>query len=438
MGRPFLWLLKKEWRELAASTSWWILLLAIGPLTGISFISAMRTYAEISGLGGTAAGVGEALDPLVGIWAPAFSACEVAAVFLLPFVAIRLVAGDRQSGALKLELQHRISPLARSAAKIVVLVAAWMVAMLPPLSTILLWKAYGGSVYPPEIAAVALGHVLDAGLTIALGAAMASISENPSTAAILTLGITVGTWIVNLFGAVQGGWWERAADYTPAAIVGEFQHALVRLNTVLVSLVLILAGLSFAAIWTRLGIAPKRRAWESAGLGILAAAIIAACSLARPSWDLSESRGNSFSRADERALRRVGLPLVIEAHLAPEDPRRSDLERRAISKLRRVMPNLEVRFVSATQIGLFEQTGAHYGEIWYDLGGRRMMSRATTAEAVLESIFTLAGITPPGDDDPPFRGHPLAMPPKGAGVIYYGVWPALCLAGAVLIRRRLV
>jgi hypothetical protein len=77
----------------------------------------VRTYAEVSGLNGTAGGVGEALAPLVGVWAPTFSACELVAVFLLPFVAIRLVAGDRQSGALKLELQQRISSAFGSSAK---------------------------------------------------------------------------------------------------------------------------------------------------------------------------------------------------------------------------------------------------------------------------------------------------------------------------------
>ena len=61
----------------------------MGPLVGVTFISAVRTYGEASGLNGTAAGVGEAFSPLIGIWAPTFSACELAAAFLLPFVAIR-------------------------------------------------------------------------------------------------------------------------------------------------------------------------------------------------------------------------------------------------------------------------------------------------------------------------------------------------------------
>jgi ABC-type transport system involved in multi-copper enzyme maturation permease subunit len=434
---PFLWLLDKEWRELVVSRAWWGLLLAMGPLVGMSFISAVRTYAEVSGLNGTAAGVGEALTPLVGVWAPTFSACELVAVFLLPFVAIRLVAGDRQSGALKLELQQGMPPFGRIAAKAMVLLAGWLIAMLLPVSAILLWRSYGGSIYAPELATLIGGHVLNAGLTIALGTAAASLAEHPSTAAILTLGVTVGTWIVNFFGAIQGGFWERAAGYTPAAMVAEFQHGLLRADTVVTAVVLILAGLGFAALWMRLGVAVKRRVYESLGLGLLTAGAILASTFCSAGWDTSESRANSFSEADEQALRQIRTPLRIEVHLAPEDPRRLDLEHRALSKLRRVLPHVEVKYVSATSIGLFEQTNAGYGEIWYRLGGRSEMSRVTTAEGVLEIIYSVAGITPPKeDDDAVFRGHPLAVPPVGAGVIFYGLWPALILVSAILVRRR--
>ena len=197
LRRPaFFWLLDKEWRELLVSRSWWVLLVSMAPIVGVSFISAVRTYAEVSGLNGTAAGVGEALSPLIGVWAPTFSACELAAVFLLPFVAIRLVSGDRQSGALKLELQQGMSSFSRIAAKGMVALAGWLIAMAQPLSAILVWRNYGGSVYAPEVVALISGHVLNAGLTIALGVATASIAEHPSTAAILTLGVTVGTWIM--------------------------------------------------------------------------------------------------------------------------------------------------------------------------------------------------------------------------------------------------
>jgi hypothetical protein len=119
---------------------------------------------------------------------------------------------------------------------------------------------------PPELATVVLGHLLNAGLTIALAAAMASISDHPSTAAILTLTVTVGTWIVNFVAAIHGGVWERAAAYTPTAMVAEFQHGLIRLDVVLIASALVLTGLTMAAIWVRLGVAVRRRVFDSAGL----------------------------------------------------------------------------------------------------------------------------------------------------------------------------
>jgi hypothetical protein len=39
----FRWLVAKEYRELVASRAWWMLLLAMGPLVGVTFIGAVRT-----------------------------------------------------------------------------------------------------------------------------------------------------------------------------------------------------------------------------------------------------------------------------------------------------------------------------------------------------------------------------------------------------------
>jgi ABC-type transport system involved in multi-copper enzyme maturation permease subunit len=433
---PFAWLIEKEWRELMTSRAWWVMLVLIGPLVGVSFISAVRTYAELSGYGGTADGVGVAFSPLVGIWAPTFSACELAAAFLLPFVAIRVVAGDRQSGAMKLELQQPMPVFLRVAAKALVLMAGWIIASAPAVAAVVLWRSYGGSIYPPELASVVAGHVLNAALTIALAAAAASLTDHPSTAAIVTLSVTVGTWIVNFIAAVHGGVWEQAAGYTPTAMVAEFQHGLVRLDVVLAASTLVLSGLVLSAIWMRIGVAVRRRVYESIGLGALAAAAIVACTFVTASRDFSENRMNSFPKPDQALLQRIHEPLRIEAHLAAEDPRRADLERQALSKLRRVLPKVQVQYVANTTTGLFEQTAQHYGEVWFDLGGRRAMSRSTTAESVLETIYSLAGLAPPEEDGAIFRGHPLAVPPKRAAAVFYGIWPALVVAGGVFLRRR--
>jgi ABC-2 type transport system permease protein len=430
------WLLVKDWRELLASRSWWVMLALIGPLVGLSFTSAVRTYSELSAAGGTGAGVGEAFSPLVGVWAPTFSACELAAAFLLPFVAIRVVAGDRQSGALKLELQHALPAWVRVVSKAAVLLGAWLIASLAPLAAVLLWRWYGGAVYMPELAVVMLGHVLNAGLTIALATTAAMVSDHPSTAAILTLAVTVGTWVLAFVAAVHGGIWEQASQFTPTAMVAEFQHGLVRVNALLIAIVLIALGLAVAAIWTRIGFPLRRRAAETGGAIAVALLLVVAAANARGSWDLSENRMNSFTRGDEEALRRIEAPLRIEAHLAPVDPRRSDLERRALSKLRRIIPNLDVTYVSESATGLFEQAREDYGEIRYSLGGRTASSRATTVEGVLETIYGLAGVSPESDQEDGFRGHPLETEARGAAPLFYAVWPASVAVAALAHARR--
>jgi ABC-2 type transport system permease protein len=435
--RPWAWLLEKEWRELLASRAWWTMLVLTGPLVGVCFIRAANTYAELSGLHGTVAGTGEAFSPLIGIWAPTFSAYELVAAFLLPFVVIRVVAGDHQSGASKLEQQQPLSPLARMMAKAAVLLAGWLIASAAAVAALVLWMSYGGHTHVPEILAIGLGHFLNAGLTIALAAAMASVAEHPATAAILTLAFTVGTWVLSFAAAVHGGVWERLAGYTPPVMVATFQHGLVRSDVVLTAVTLIAAGLGLAAVWMRTGVAGSQRGLESLAVVGAASLAIFAFTLVRPSWDLSENRYNSFAAADESALRRIRGPLRLEVHLAPEDPRRYDLERQALSKLRRTMPAVQVRYVSSSTVGLFEQTSRDYGEVFYDLAGRKASSRETSAEAVLETIYELAGIKPPVSvAEDVFRGHPLAVPPRGAGVIFYAAWPALVGGAGYLALRR--
>lgn len=431
------WLFVKEWRELLASRAWWLMLLVMGPLVGMSFISAVTAYGELSEASGTGAGVGEAFSPLIGIWAPTFSACELAAAFLLPFVAIRLVSGDRQSGALVIEMQHPLPAMARIAVKGAVLMCGWMMATLAPLLGVVLWASYGGHIHVQELLTVIAGHVLNGALTLSLAAAAAALTEHPATAAIVTLTVTVGTWLINFAAAVNGGWWERAAAFTPTSMVAEFQRGLLRGDVILAAICLVAGGMAMAAIWLQLGTASSRRMKASLVLGVVIALGLSAAARVKLSWDTSESRWNSFSRADEAALRALHGDLKIRAHFAPEDPRRSDLELRGLRKLRRAIPGVDVEYLSSTSTGLFEQATDRYGEIWYEFDGRTHVSRSTTSEGVLDAVFAVAMVTaPPQPEDDLFRGRPLAARPRGAAAVFYLAWPIAVFGLGVLKQGR--
>jgi hypothetical protein len=421
-----------------SSRSWWIMLALIGPLVGVSFINAVRSYAEASGRGGTAAGLADALFPLDGVVAPTFSALEIAASFLMPFVAIRAVAGDRVSGALKLELQQGMAPISMMSAKVLVLGAGWLLTLIPIVLAGILWMSYGGSLYAPEVASLALGHLLNAAMVIALAAAAASLSEHPSTAAILVLAFTVGTWVLGFVAAFQGGVWEQIAGYTPAEMLQAFRSGLMRLDLMLAAFIVVAASVMIAAVWMRLGVPTHRRLAESALILCVAIVFGLAISFVNLSLDLSENERNSFDEAEEALLESITAPLKITVNLAPEDPRRFDLEKQTLSKLRRTMSHVTVTYVSGSTTGLFEQAREHYGEIWYEFGGKRIVGRSMTRDGVLDAIYELAGLPAPQEGEAGHRGHPLSAQPVGAIPLFYVVWPlAVVGLGLFLQRRRL-
>ena len=430
-------LVAKEWRELLASRSYWLLLLMIGPLVGQAFITAVKLYAEASGSGAGSAALPQALTPLDGILVPTFGAYDLAATFFLPFVAIRLISAEKQSGALKLLLQLPGSLAAKLAAKGTVLLAGWVVSGVPALMAVALWKSYGGHLHAPETLNLLLGHFLRAMLSIGIAVAAAALTESAASAAIVTLGFTVGTWALDFIAAGRGGVLQQLANYTPTAALRSFEQGLLRLSTTVVMLAIVFAAFALAAVWLNTGRTLRYRLLSTLALAAILVVVMFGAARLRTSWDLTENRRNSFPPADETVLRQIREPLHITVILAPEDPRLTDFEQNVLSKLRRNLAHLDVKYTAGSQTGLFEGSEDHYGEIWYEMRGQKIMDRSTIEQVVLEQIYKLAEINPPAaSEEAEFSGYPLAARPAWAAAIFYVVWPLITILIWWLIRRK--
>jgi hypothetical protein len=236
--------------------------------------------------------------------------------------------------------------------------------------------------------------------------------------------------------AVYGGVWLTVAGYTPGALVATFQHGLFDLRLLLDVLILTAAGLGIASAGLDLGCDASRRRRRVAQLVVVGALGLAVTAwLPHPSWDLSDARLNSFAEAEERRLQQLPDRLTITAQLAPEDPRRADLERRAFSKLRRALPDVDISYRARTTTGLFEQSDAGYGEITYSIGPRSTRSRVFTDDGVLEAIWETAGLTAPEVEEDTYFGDPLVTRPTGAALVFFGLWPAATGAAALCTTR---
>ena len=426
----------KEFRELLASRAFWLLLLFVGLLVGHGFITAVGLYAEMSGSGGGPAALPQGLNSLDGVLVPTWGAYDLAATLLFPFVAIRTISAEKESGALKLLLQLPGTLVSKLAAKGLVLLFAWLIAWLPGVAAIVLWKSYGGHVYAPETMNLLLGHLLRGLLSGALGIAAAALADGAASAAIITLAFTVGTWALDFIAAGRGGFVQQLASYTPTAALRSFEQGLLRVNAVVVIVLLVCTAFGLAAIWLNTGRTIKFRLVGTLVLLIAASCLVWVGANLRASRDLSENRRNSFSSSDEATLRRIDRPLKITVFLSPEDPRLTDFEQNVLKKLRRVLGKLDVEYAATSRTGLFESGDDHYGEIWYELGGQKVVERSTIEEVVLDQIYALAQVNAPDrSSDDGFPGYPLAAQPKYAVAGFYFIWPLLVILTWWLSRR---
>ncbi len=279
------------------------------------------------------------------------------------------------------------------------------------------------------------GQHVRAILAAGVAVAAAAIAEMASSAAIVTLAFTVGTWALDFIAAGRGGWLQQLASYTPASALRFFEQGLLRLNTVIVMIAVAVAGFAEAAIWSHTGRRFSARLLSVVPVVLVLALVMIAATRVRASWDLSENRRNSFSHADETVLRQIQPPLHITVFLAPEDPRLTDFEQNVLKKLRRVLPTLSVQYSAGSQTGLFEGNADHYGEIWYEMNGQKVMERSTIEQVVLEQIYKLGNVTAPQSSEPDYPGYPLATQPKLAAAIFYLLWPLIIGAGWWLVRR---
>jgi ABC-2 type transport system permease protein len=425
-------LVSKDCRELFGSTAFALLALVIGPLVGMSLISAVRAYAEASGAG-QAAALASALSPLDGILVPAFGAYDLLITFLVPFVAIRLIAAEKSSGGIALLLQTPVRLRSQLAAKVVALLAGWSVCLIPAIAALASWRAWGGYLSAPETFNLLLGHTLRYLVTCSVAMTAAAIFDGAASAAIAVLSITIGAWALDFFAAGRGGWVAAASHYTPSAMLRQFERGLLEYDAVIAAVVVSVAVLSVAAACLDLRASPRSRAVRIAVALVLTVVVLVATRTGA-SADLSEDRRNSFSSADERLLQSISEPVTIRIHLAAEDPRANDYERNVMTKLRRTLPLLRTEYPYAGRSALFDGDD-RYGTIVYRVGAKEAVSRSTTEEIVLDELETLAGLTPPQRGESEYAGHPLNASPRGAATLFYVIWPLLVIVSFAISRR---
>jgi ABC-type transport system involved in multi-copper enzyme maturation permease subunit len=401
-------LLVKEVAELLSGRALWTMLLMLCPLVGYGFFQAVALYGEASGAARDQPVLATSLSPLDGIIVPTFGAFYVAVTLLFPFVAIRALGREKETGALKLlvQLPYQIRTLV--AAKLTAISVAWLIGLIPVATALLLWLSFGGHLNPLETSNLFLGHLLYGLLIGAIALFAAAISDSSATAAIVTLGFTIGSWVLDFALAGQSGILGSISHLSLTQALRTFEQGLFAVALVFGMCAAIAGFATLAGVWLHPGVPLNQKLARTFICVGVVGALLALATQLRTSRDVAEDKRNSFPAADQRALAGLKEPLIITVHLAPEDPRYVDLQRNVLSKLERSVPNVTIHLVTAGQSVIGSAGEVSYGEIEYSYGGHSAKSRSTSHREALPLLYGLAGIlvpTPQSAEE--YHGYPL-------------------------------
>jgi ABC-type transport system involved in multi-copper enzyme maturation permease subunit len=417
-------LLAKELREVLNGRALWTMLILLCPLVGYSFFQATSLYREASAAARDSPAMASGLSPLDGVLVPTFGAFYLAVTLLFPFVAIRVLGREKETGALRLLLQLPYRTATLIAAKMAAVATAWVIALIPALSTLALWEILGGHLSPPETINLLGGHLLYGSLIGAIALFSAAISESAATAAIITLSFTIGSWVIDFALAGQPGVLGLLSRLSLTQTLRTFEQGLLSAGLVVGLAAAILGFCVLAGIWLHPGMPVRRKVLRSVTCAAVMAALLMIAARIGASADLAEDRRNSFPAADQRELAKLNEPLVVTVHLAPEDPRYADLRRNVLAKLERVVPHATIRLASGGQTIVGSSTEQLYGEIEYSYAGRSLKSRSTSHREALPVLYELAGRPPPtpiaGEDYP---GYPLVAEAQGTLPWFFAALP---------------
>lgn len=434
---PLRPLVIKELWEILGGRALWTMLLLMCPLIGYSFFQATSLYGEASVTGFQTAVLASSLSPLDGVLLPTFGAFYVAVTLLFPFVAIRVLGQERESGALRLLVQLPYRSPTLITAKLTAVLAAWVLSSIPALSALVMWELLGGHLSAPETLNLVFGHLLYGLLVGAIALFAASVSESAATAAIMTLAFTIGSWVLDFTVAGQPGPLAWIGSLSLTQVVRTFEQGLLSARLLAGICAAVLGFAALATIWLPPGVGIRDKIIRSLVCVFAVALALGLVTQIRLAFDVTEDRRNSFPPADQRLLATLAQPLVVTVHLAPEDPRYADLHRNVLAKLERVMPNMSIRLAGERQSLPTNGGDDRYGEVEYIYGGRSDVSRSTSPREIVPLLYGLAGVSPPasapGSDYP---GYPLVAGSQAALVWFLFGLP-LCIALAWWWSRRL-
>lgn len=424
--------------EVLRGNSLWLILFGTSYLIGFGFTQGAGLFGEASRSARGAPGLLAGINPFDGVFVPTFGSFYLVQTLLLPFVTVGIFASEKESGARKLNFLAPWSQFAGVLSHFFVFLTVWSVIFALPLSTLVVWKVSGGHLFLPETMNLILGHFLYCLVIFGISYFATAVTDSGASAAIVVLGFTLGSWILDFVAPAQTGWLLELSTLSLTSQIRSFESGLLDLGVLLRMILLSSALVYIGKCVSEPGLRGLRKFVRVFTVFLVCAGIFVLIPRQKFSFDLTEDQRHSFDRPSERALGSFPDILELRIGLSPDDSRFKDFNRSILSPLIRSVPRLKYEFDTHTKVmnSIKSDGNDSYGIITYSYRGRTDQSRSTSPEEVLPIIFGLASQKVESPPEAPYHGYPLEMDNSLAKLFYYALFPLGALIAFGFFRRN--
>lgn len=414
---------------------------AVAPLVaGHGFVLAIDLYSAASRAAFDNTLMRRELDPLAGVVRPTLGGCQLAVAVLVPVIAARLLAVEKERNTFGAAALAAGSPGRVAQRKVISALAAASLALVAPIVLVLLFVIVGGHLDVPELFVALGGHVFHVALVAMASVATAAWTRTVAQATTLAVVISLASWALEAGeGFAALAWLGPLESASVSRQLAPFESGIIHVGALLWFVSTIAAASIAAWLGARFDLRLRTRA-----LGGLALAAVVACAVAlstrvHRAHDWTELARASLPPAAVTELRAMPQPIELEVWMNREDSRRRQLERDALAKLRLARSDIRIG-MPLDDVGASAMThDDQYGRIVIRVGERVRETRSTSRRELATLIFEAVGRPLPDWSQPAYPGYPLVLDGWRRSIVRlvaYFVLPGLLLSIGWLASHR--
>jgi ABC-type transport system involved in multi-copper enzyme maturation permease subunit len=434
------WLVRRELGLVAGARATWLVAAISALLVGHGFVLAVDLYTAAS-----RAAVGQELlraqlDPLAGIVRPTLGGLYFAAAILLPVIAARGLAIEKERGSYG-QLALRAGSTARVViAKYLAALAGAALLLVPPLVLFAGFVVAGGRLDLGETLIGLLGHALDLVVLASAAVAAAAATRSVAQATVLAIALSLGSWAIDASSEFAALSWMGALEWASVGRrLSPFEHGILQLGSLGWLLAAAASATAVSLVLARIEHTP-RRWWLAGAIAALTLPLLVMFGRVHRGYDGSELRRHSLPDTIVVALRDLPGEIELDVWLDRDDGRRTELERGPLAKLLLARPDLELRAPLDAAGDALATRDADYGRIVVRIGDRTCETRSSSDDEIVRCVFSAGRRPMPPWIDAAYPGHPFVAEGGARAALvslaYLVVPLGFILSGLLITRSR--